>query len=116
MLISSRGEPGIVIVRVLRARIKASKIAAFDAVFRSQVALIREQPGLKYVKFARRIQPDGSEDAVLFEEWEDSASLYAWVGPNLAEPRLVPGVRGLVDDLEVAHFESLDDADVAAQV
>jgi quinol monooxygenase YgiN len=116
MLISSRGEPGTVIVRVLRARIKASKIAAFDAVFRSQVALIREQPGLKYVKFARRIQPDGSEDAVLFEEWEDSASLYAWVGPNLAEPRLVPGVRALVDHLEVAHFESLDDADVAARV
>lgn len=101
------------IVRVLRARIKASKIAAFDAVFRSQVALMREQPGLKYVKFARRIQPDGTEDAVLFEEWEDATSLYAWVGPNLTEPRLVPGVKALIDDVEVTHFEALDDDDVA---
>lgn len=98
------------IVRVLRARIKASKIAAFDAVFRSQVALIRKQPGIKYVKFARRIQPDGTEDAVLFEEWEDPSSMYAWVGPNLAEPRLVPGVKALVENVEVAHYETLDDA------
>jgi heme-degrading monooxygenase HmoA len=107
--------PFVVIVRVLRARIKATKIAAFDAVFRSQVALIREQPGIMYVKFARRIQPDGTEDAVLFEEWEDSSSMYAWVGPDLAEPRLVPGVRALIDDVEVAHFESLDDDDDVAQ-
>jgi quinol monooxygenase YgiN len=113
MLFASRWSV-VVIVRVLRARIKASKIAAFDAVFRSQVALIRKQPGIKYVKFARRIQPDGTEDAVLFEEWRDSASLYAWVGPNLAEPRLVPGVRALVDDVQVAHYESLDDDDGAS--
>lgn len=97
------------IVRVLRARIRPSKIAAFDAVFRSQVALIREQPGIKYVKFARRIQPDGTEEAVLFEEWEDANSLYAWVGPNLTEPRFVPGARALIEDVEVAHFEALDD-------
>lgn len=97
------------IVRVLRARIRASRVAAFDAVFRSQVALIRQQPGIKYVKFARRIHPDGSEDAVLFEEWRDSASMYAWVGPDLTEPRLVPGVRALVDRLEVEHYETLDD-------
>jgi heme-degrading monooxygenase HmoA len=101
--------PIVVIVRVLRAKIKPSKIAAFDAVFRSQVALIRQQPGIKYVKFARRIQADGTEDAVLFEEWQDATSLYAWVGPNLTEPRLVPGVRALVDGVEVAHYEALDD-------
>ena len=45
---------------------------------------------------------------MLFEEWKDSASLYAWVGPNLAEPRLVPGVRPLIDAIEVAHYEALD--------
>jgi antibiotic biosynthesis monooxygenase (ABM) superfamily enzyme len=105
--------PFVVIVRVLRARIKPSKIAAFDAVFRSQVALMRKQPGIKYVKFARRIQPDGTEDAVLFEEWQDSASLYAWVGPNLTEPRLVPGVRARVDGIEVAHYEAIDDDGVS---
>ncbi|MEA2675558.1 MAG: hypothetical protein QOI92_2750, partial [Chloroflexota bacterium] len=35
MLNASRWSAIVVIVRVLRARIKASKIAAFDAIFRS---------------------------------------------------------------------------------
>jgi phosphoglycolate phosphatase-like HAD superfamily hydrolase len=69
--------------------------------------LLREQPGLVYVRLARRLQPDGGEEAVLFEEWQDAASLYAWVGPNLAEPRLIPGVRELVEEIHVAHYEVL---------
>jgi hypothetical protein len=79
------------------------------------VQLLKEQPGLVYVKLARRLQPDGGEDVVLFEEWQDAASLYAWVGPNLMEPRLVPGAKELIDDLVVAHYEALDkDTDPAA--
>ena len=96
------------IVRVLQAKVRASKVAAFEAVFREQAALIREQPGLEYVKLARRIQPDGSEDVLLFEEWRDTASMYAWVGPKLAEPRLIPGARELIDELVVSHYEALD--------
>jgi antibiotic biosynthesis monooxygenase len=96
------------IVRVLRARVRAGKVGAFNALFRGQVTLVREQPGLVYVKLARRLQPDGSEEAILFEEWEDAASLYAWVGPNLNEPRLVPGSRELIDELLVSHYEALD--------
>lgn len=99
------------IVRVLRARVRAGKVSAFNAVFRRQVELLREQPGLVYVKLARRLGPDGGQDAVLFEEWQDAASLYAWVGPNLAEPRLVPGSAELIDDLIVAHYEALDRID-----
>jgi len=98
---------GKVIVRVLTARIRAAKVAAFNARLRQQVALLREQPGLEYLRFARRFLPDGDEEAILLEEWEDSASLYSWVGPNLAEPRLIDGVRELVDDLQVAHYEVL---------
>jgi hypothetical protein len=97
-----------VIVRVLRANVKANKVAAFDALLRAQVELMRDQPGLRYVKLARRILSDGSEEVVLFEEWKDSASLYAWVGPNLAEPRLVPGARPLISAIDVAHYEALD--------
>jgi len=97
-----------VIVRVLRVRVRAGKVGAFNELFRGQVALLREQPGLVYVKLARRLQPDGSEEAVLFEEWEDAASLYAWVGPNLNEPRLVPGSRELIDEILVGHYEALD--------
>jgi heme-degrading monooxygenase HmoA len=97
-----------VIVRVLRARIRPGKVGAFNAVFRQQVPLLKEQPGLVYVKLARRLQPDGGEDVVLFEEWADAASLYAWVGPNLMEPRLVQGAKELIDELVVAHYEALD--------
>ena len=96
------------IVRVLRARIRPGKVGAFNAIFRQQVPLLKDQPGLVYVKLARRLQPDGGEDVVLFEEWLDAASLYAWVGPNLMEPRLVPGAKELIDELVVAHYEALD--------
>jgi len=97
-----------VIVRVLRARIRPGKVGAFNAIFRQQVPLLKAQPGLVYVKLARRLQPDGGEDVVLFEEWQDASSLYAWVGPNLMEPRLVPGAKELIDELVVAHYEALD--------
>lgn len=86
-------------------------MGAFNALFRRQVALLREQDGLLYVKLARRLQPDGSEEAVLFEEWQDAASLYAWVGPNLGEPRLIPGVRELVEEIHVAHYEALSETE-----
>lgn len=99
------------IVRVLRLRVNATRVGAFNAVFRRQVALLREQPGLAYVKLARRLLPDGGEEAVLFEEWKSAASLYAWVGPNLTEPRLVPGARELIEELIVAHYEALADDD-----
>ena len=99
------------IVRVLRARVNAARVSAFNAVFRRQVAVLRQQPGLLYLKFARRLQPDGGEEAILFEEWQDAASLYAWVGPNLTEPRLVPGARELIEELVVAHYEALAEED-----
>lgn len=97
------------IVRVLRARVRAGRVGPFNALFRRQLALLREQDGLLYVKLARRLQRDGGEEAVLFEEWQDAASLYAWVGPNLTEPRLIPGVRELIDEIHVAHYEALSE-------
>jgi hypothetical protein len=97
-------------------KVRAGRVGAFNVLFRSQVALLRDQPGVEYVKLARRLQPDGSQDAVLFEEWRDAASLYGWVGPVLMEPRLVPGVRELIEELVVAHYEALeDDVDEAAE-
>jgi hypothetical protein len=62
---------------------------------------------LRYAKLSRRIL--GSEQEVLlFEEWRDTASLYAWAGPDLERPRLLPGAEDLVLDLRVAHYEALD--------
>ena len=96
------------IVRVLQARVKANKVGAFNSIFRAQVPLLKEQPGLVYVKLARRLRHDGGEEVILFEEWEDAASMYAWVGPDLSTPRLVPGVEDLIDEIVVAHYEALD--------
>ena len=70
--------------------------------------MLREQPGLEYVKLARRLHADGSEDVLLFEEWRDMSAVYAWVGPRLTEPRLVPGVKELIEELTVSHYEALD--------
>lgn len=105
-------EPGV-IVRVLRAQVRPGRVAAFNVVFRRQVALLRQQPGILYVKLARRLEADGGQEAVLFEEWADAASLYAWVGPILSAPRLVPGARELIDSVSVSHFEVLADDGIA---
>ena len=96
------------IVRVLRVKVKARNVAAFDALFRTQVELVRSQPGLEYVKLARQIQPDGGEEVVLFEEWLTAAHLYAWAGPSLTEPRLVEGAWRLIEEVVVSHYEALD--------
>ena len=96
------------IVRVLRARVRAGRVGPFNALFRQQVPLLRQQPGLVYVKLARQLLSDGGEEVILFEEWQDAASMYRWVGPDLTEPRLVPGAKELIDEVLVAHYEALD--------
>src|SRR4029078_8315955 len=78
-----------VIVRVRRARVSAPRVGAFNSVFRRQVALLRDQPGLIYVKLARRLQADGGEEAVLFEEWQGGGSLYSRGGADRLETPLV---------------------------
>jgi antibiotic biosynthesis monooxygenase (ABM) superfamily enzyme len=95
------------IVRVLTATLKAEQAGQFNELMRTQLPLLREHPGLLYVKLARRIR--GAEQEVcLFEEWADTESLYGWAGPDIERPRLLPGAEELVIDLRVAHYEALD--------
>ena len=47
---------------------------------RKLLPIMREQPGLVYLKLARRLEADGGEEVVLFEEWRDPDSVYAWAG------------------------------------
>ncbi len=104
------------IVRVLTARVRSDRAAAVNAKFRQQLPILREQPGLLYVKLARQVGPD-HEEIVLFEEWQDTAALYAWAGPLITKPRLLPGTDDLVEDLRISHYEALDvdpDADAGA--
>jgi heme-degrading monooxygenase HmoA len=96
------------IVRVLTARVRSERAAAFNHKLRQQLPLLREQPGLVYVKLARRLGPNDEQEVVLFEEWRDTASLYGWTGAELTKPRLLPGTEDLVDHLDVTHYEALD--------
>lgn len=95
------------IVRVLTATVKAESAGTFNDLMRQQLPILREYPGLRYVKLARRIR-GREEEVVLFEEWRDAASLYAWAGPELTKARLIPGAETLVTDLRIAHYEALD--------
>jgi heme-degrading monooxygenase HmoA len=95
------------IVRILTATVKAERAGTFNSLLRTQLPILKEYPGLRYVKLARRIRA-GEEEVVLFEEWKDTASLYGWAGPEISRARLLPGAEDLVSDLRIAHYEALD--------
>lgn len=96
-----------VIVRVLTARVKPHRAAEFNAILRRQLPILREHPGLRYVKLARQVHV-GGEEVLLFEEWADADALYGWAGPDISRPRLLPGAEQHVESLEVRHYEALD--------
>ena len=75
---------------------------------RQQLPILKDYSGLVYVKLARRLEPDGGEEVILFEEWRDATSLYGWAGDDISRPRLLPGSEDLLLDLSVTHYESLD--------
>jgi quinol monooxygenase YgiN len=95
------------IVRILTARVPNRHAAEFEKVLRTQLPLMREHEGLVYVKLARQSHRR-YDDVLLFEEWRDAPSLYAWAGTNITRPRLLPGAEGLAESVVVTHFEALD--------
>lgn len=95
------------ILRILTATVKQERAGTFNVLMRNQLPILKEYEGLVWVKLARRIV-GRSEEVVLIEEWRDVASLYAWTGPELTRPRLLPGAEELVDDLSITHYEALD--------
>ena len=95
------------IVRVLTARVTYEAAGRVHDLMRQQLPILQEHEGLVYVKLARRlVGPD--EVVVLFEEWRDAASMYAWTGPDITRPRLLPGTESLIEDLVITHYEALD--------
>ena len=95
------------IVRLLTAKVSTDRAGSFNALMRAQLPILRQYPGLVYVKLARRIEGD-IEEVMLYEEWRDTASLYGWTGPHVTRPRMMPGAEELVTDLSVTHYEALD--------
>jgi len=97
-----------VILRVLTARVPNANIGEFNELLRAQLSELRVQPGLVYVKLARRLDEDQTEEVVLVEEWRTTADLFAWTGGRLNRPRLLRGTEELVDNLIITHYEALD--------
>jgi quinol monooxygenase YgiN len=95
------------IVRLVTARVSTDLAGSFNALMRAQLPILRQHPGLVYVKLARRIDGD-TEEVVLYEEWKDTASLYNWTGPEVTRVRMMPGAEDLVTDLDIKHYEALD--------
>lgn len=96
------------ILRVLTARVPSENIGEFNELLRAQLSELREQPGLVYVKLARRLDEDQTEEVVLVEEWRTTADLFEWTGGRLNRPRLLRGTEELVDNLIITHYEALD--------
>lgn len=95
------------IVRVVTATVRTDRAGSFNALMRAQLPILRQHPGLVYVKLARRI--DGNVQTVLlYEEWRDTAALCGWTGPEVTRPKLIPGAEELVSDVSVVHYEALD--------
>jgi quinol monooxygenase YgiN len=104
----SRQPRNTVVIRTLTARVKPGHIGPLNDLLRRQMPILKDQPGLVYAKLARRLEEDGSEEVILFEEWRDVAAVYEWAGNDLTRPRLLPGTEAHIDDLQVLHFEALD--------
>ena len=99
--------PERVIVRVLTATVSTQNSGRVHDLMREQLPLLHAHDGLVYVKLARRLVGN-LEEVILFEEWRDVASMYAWAGPHIERPRLLPGTEDLIEDLQITHYEALD--------
>jgi len=79
---------------------------------RQQLPILRDHSGLVYVKLARRLEPDGGEEVILFEEWRDATSLSQsrlWLTPDEAKWPVAPqtnNVPSTLDTVPIAETES----------
>ena len=101
------------IVRVLTATVPEASSQQLNMLMREQLPILKSFDGLVYAKLARRLMGK-VEEVVLFEEWRDPASMYAWTGPDISRPRLAPGAEALITNLVITHYEALDVDDALA--
>lgn len=96
------------IVRVLTARVPSRNVGQFNHLLREKLNVLHQQPGLVYAKLARRLNDAGDEEVVLIEEWATPAELWEWTGGHLTEPKLLPEMDTLIEELTITHYEALD--------
>jgi hypothetical protein len=93
--------------RVLTFHIREDHVTEANDRMRTLLDELRAQPGLAYVKLARRLI-NHHEEMILFEEWLTPADLFEWTGGHLDKPRLPEGMPRLFENLVISHYESLD--------
>lgn len=96
------------LVRVLTAHVAPDNVGEANTRMRPLLADLLAQRGLEYAKLARRLLPDGSQEMLLVEEWRTPADLFAWTGGQLQQAHLPHDLRGLVTNLTITMYESLD--------
>ncbi len=98
------------ILRLLTLRVRAGREAAFLEQADQVSAWAKTIPGLRYVRVARRVEPDGSQLALFVTEWQDAASLYAWNEhpETIGRGPLNDGSDPHWDDAQVTLWEVMD--------
>lgn len=96
------------LVRCLTAHVAPGQVGRFNDLLRRSLPVLRSQPGLVYVKLARRLDHDGGEEVILFQEWRDVESLYAWVGRDIDRPHVFGSDQVDYAEVRITHYESLD--------
>ncbi len=96
------------LVRCLTAHVAPGQVGRFNDLLRRNLPVLRSQPGLVYVKLARRLDQDGGQEVILFQEWRDVESLYAWVGRDIHRPHVFGSDPVDYAEVRVTHYESLD--------
>jgi hypothetical protein len=85
-----------------------------SATFRDQATLAlrgaRQCDGLVFGEMGRQVNADCAEEIVFVTVWRDLNCLYRWVGGNdlMATPLLRDKDGGILDDIQIQHYEVLD--------
>jgi heme-degrading monooxygenase HmoA len=95
------------IVRVFEARLRRGADDAFAEALRDDIATARRQPGLRSLRWGRRVD-EGDTRVIVVSEWRDLDALRAWLGPGYLQPRYAPGEQSLVVEARVRHYEGLE--------
>ena len=105
------GPPGTLrsmIVRLVTATVRTDRAGSFNALMRAAVPILREHPGLVYVKLARRDRGRRRGGAALRGVAEYRRALRVDRAEIWRSREFIPGAEELVTDVPGVHYEALD--------
>jgi transposase/quinol monooxygenase YgiN len=93
------------IVRVLRARLKPGKRAAYERLVREHaIPVMRAAPGLAVLHVGQPL-PHRPDEFVFVSVWTDLDSLKAFAGDTWEQVLILPGEADLVEEMSVQHYD-----------